>query len=308
MPSCTSPTRVPTAGVPPGEAGAERHLTGGGGLQAHLVLDVGDHDAVPLAQRPVLVDQVLGHEEHRQPLGARTVALGAGQHEVEDVVRQVVLGAGDEPLDPLDVPGPVELLRRPGPPGTDVGAGVGLGQHHGGAPLALDGLLGEPLLVGRAQVPQHPGHGVPAGVHPDRRVGAEDQLGHGPVQRPRRPGPAQFGGQREPVPFGVHEGAVGRAQRLGDPHRVRDRVEHRRVPVGVGERLGQRAGRQPLELAQEAADGLLVEFVVRRLAEQVLAPQHLEQVELDVPQVALVVAHRCSAVRRSPVTGIYATR
>ena len=77
---------------------------------------------------------------------------------------------------------------------------------------------------------------------------------------------------------------------------MRGRVEHRRVAVGVGEGFGQRAGRQPLQLGEDAADGLLVQFVVRRLAEQVLAPQHLEQVELDVPQVALVVAHRCSDV------------
>ena len=94
------------------------------------------------------------------------------------------------------------------------------------------------------------------------------------------------------------------------------RVEDRRVPVGVGERLGQRAGRQPLELAEDAADGLLVEVRVGRLAEQVLAPQHLEEVELDVPQVALVVTHRCSAisgphhraVSPSGGTAIYATR
>ena len=61
------------------------------------------------------------------------------------------------------------------------------------------------------------------------------------------------------------------------------RVEHRRVPVRVGEGLGQRAGRQPLELAEDAAGGLLVKFGVGRLPEQVLAPQHFEEVELDVP-------------------------
>ena len=287
MPSCTPPTRVPTAGL----IRAERHLAGGRRLQAHLVLDVGDDDAVALAHRPVLGDQVLGHQEHRQALGARAVAFRPGQHQVEDVVGQVVLGAGDEALDPLDVPGPVRLLDGPGPAGPDVGAGVGLGQHHGGAPLALDGLLSEPLLVRRAEVPQHAGHRVTARVHPDGRVGAEDQLGHGPVQRPGRLGPAQFGGQRQPVPLGVHERAVGLAQRLGNPHRMGGRVEHRRIPVRVGEGLGERAGGHPLELVEDAADGLFVKFGVGGLTEQILTPQHLEEVELDVSQVALIVAH-----------------
>ena len=271
--------------------GAEGQLAGGGGLQAHLVLDVGDHHAVPLTERPVLVDQVLGHQEHGQSLGAGAVARRAGQHQVEDVLGQVVLGAGDEPLDALQVPGAVGLLDGPGAPGADVGARVRLGQHHGRAPLVLDGLLGEPLLLRRAQVPQHPGHGVPAGVHPDRGVGAEDQLGHGPVERPRRLGPAQLGGQGQPVPLGVHERAVGRAQRLGHPYRVRGGVEDRGVPVGVGEGRGQRAGGHRVQLGQDGPGRLLVQVRIGLLTEHILAPQHLEQVKLDVPQVALVVAH-----------------
>ena len=118
---------------------AEGQLARGGRLQAHLVLEVGGEHAVALAERPVLVDQVLGHQEHGQALGAGAVALGPGQHEVEDVLGQVVLRAGDEPLDALDVPGAVGLLDRPGPAGPHVGARVRLGQHHGAAPLAFDG-------------------------------------------------------------------------------------------------------------------------------------------------------------------------
>jgi hypothetical protein len=42
----------------------EGQLTGCGGLQAHLVLDVGDEDAVALARLAGLeVEQELGHEE-----------------------------------------------------------------------------------------------------------------------------------------------------------------------------------------------------------------------------------------------------
>ena len=63
------------------------------------------------------------------------------------------------------------------------------------------------------------------------------------------------------------------------------------------------------ELDEETVRGILGEL--ERLAEQVLAPQHLEQIELDVPQVALVVAHpllHCSPFRRTDPYTFYATR
>src|SRR5258708_3129190 len=74
---------------------------------------------------------------------------------VEEVVGEVVPGAGDEPLDALDVPGAVRLLDRFGPAGPHVRAGFGLGQHHGAAPLAVDGVTRELLLLRGADGPQH---------------------------------------------------------------------------------------------------------------------------------------------------------
>ena len=59
-----------------------------------------------------------------------------------------------------------------------------------------------------------------------------------------------------------------------------------------------RAGGQPVDLVQDAARGLLVHLGERLAPQQVLAPQHLEQVELDVPEVALEVTHRGPPRRR----------
>ena len=57
------------------------------------MLDVGDVGAVALAELAGLeVDVELRHDEERQALGAGAGALGAGQHEVDDVVDQVGLG------------------------------------------------------------------------------------------------------------------------------------------------------------------------------------------------------------------------
>ena len=88
MPSCTSPTQ-PAHGRD--AVLAEGQLAGGGDLQAHLVLDVGDVDAVALAELAGLAVEVeLRHDEQRQALGAGAGALGAGQHQVDDVLGQVV--------------------------------------------------------------------------------------------------------------------------------------------------------------------------------------------------------------------------
>ena len=70
-----------------------------------------------------------------------------------------MLGAGDEALDALDVPGAVGLLGGLGAAGADVGAGVGLGEHHGRAPLAVDHPLGDLLLLLGAQPVEDVGEG-----------------------------------------------------------------------------------------------------------------------------------------------------
>src|SRR3546814_8401003 len=55
------------------------------------------------------------------------------------VLEQVVaVAGGDEALDTVDMPGAVGLLDGFGAAGADVRSGVGLGEHHGGSPVALD--------------------------------------------------------------------------------------------------------------------------------------------------------------------------
>ena len=158
------------------------------------MLDVGDVDAVALAELAGLgVEEELRHEEQRQTLGARAGALGAGQHQVEDVLEQVVgVGGGDEALHAVDVPGAVVLLDGLGAAGADVGAGVGLGQHHGGAPAALGGDHGPLLLLLGAEVVEDVGEAGAAAVHAHGRVGAEDVLVQRPHERLGRRHAAEF--------------------------------------------------------------------------------------------------------------------
>ena len=242
---------------------AEGHLAGVGDLEAHLVLDVGGEDAVALAQLAGLVVEVeLRHDEQRQALGAGAAgaldADRAGQHVVDDVLGQVVLARGDEALDALDVPRAVGLRDRPGAAGADVGAGVGLGEHHRRAPAACR-RRARPTSSARS-VPSMcrvVREGRAGGVHPDRGVGAEHQLGDGPPQGARRRAcrRAALGRSRRQNSASMNV-SVRLLERLRQRRGVRRRVEDRRVAVGVGVAGGEVLAGQPVDLGEHAAGGV----------------------------------------------------
>ena len=61
-------------------------------------------------------------------------------------------------------------------------------------------------------------------------------------------------GEVQAPPLGVHECLVGLLEALGHRHGLRRGVVDRRVAVGVRERLGERAGGQSLDLAQDLGE------------------------------------------------------
>ena len=187
----------------------EGQLTGGRDLQAHLVLNVGDECAVALAGFAGLkVEQELRHHEQRESLGARACTLGAGQHQMENVLEQVVgVRGGDEPLHAVDVPGAVVLFDRLGAPGADIRACIRFGQHHGGTPTALGGENCPFLLFWGAQLVENAGEARAAGVHPSRGVGAENVFGERPDDRPGHRHPAEFLFNTDFVPAGFDQRA-----------------------------------------------------------------------------------------------------
>ena len=70
-------------------------------------------------------------------------------------------------------------------------------------------------------------------------------------------------------------------------------VEDRRVAVAVLVRRGEVLAGEPVDLGEDRAGGLAVDLGERAAAEDLVPAEHLEEVELDVAEVALVVAH-CS--------------
>ena len=305
MPSCTSPTSQPCAGT---VAGAEGELAGRGDLQAHLLLDVGHVDAVARAQRAGLgVEVELGDDEQRQPLGAGLRALGAGQDQVDDVVAQVVLGRRDEPLHAGEVPRAVVLAHCLGPPGADVGTRVRLGEHHRGAPALLEHDLGQPPLLAvptscrTALIVVAVPYITRAGLLPSSISVAAQRSAAGAPKPPSDSGRSR----RNHSPRARH-GTTPRTTR--ERHRVRRRVEHRRMAIGVDVGLGDRTLGQPTDLGEHAASRVGVHLLERAGAEAVLGVQELEEVELEVPEIRGVVAHGCSttpqADRRVPVAAL----
>src|SRR5690606_35069233 len=132
--------------------------------------------------------------------------FGAGEHQVHDVLGHVVGGGGDEALHAGDVPGTVGVRGRLRATGAHIGAGVGLGEHHGAAPLALDHDLGDALVALDAVgvVVDDAGERGACRIHPDGGVGAEHHLRDGPVDGGGRRGAAEFLADLEAPVFGVH--------------------------------------------------------------------------------------------------------
>ena len=137
------------------------------------------------------------------------------------------------------------------------------------------------------------GEGRPGGVHVDGRVGAEHHLGDGPAQRRRgaeaaelaRAGPA--GTTRRP--------RRPRSDFLNDSGSVTEcvgRVEDRRVAVGVDEGRGEScSASRPTSCSTSRAVSASISLERARCPGRPGRSEDLEEVELEVPQVALVVAH-----------------
>ena len=76
----------------------EHHHRGRARVDAELVLDRGAARVVALAERAVGLRQELRHEEERDALHALGRVGRAREHEVDDVLGEVVLAVGDEDL------------------------------------------------------------------------------------------------------------------------------------------------------------------------------------------------------------------
>ena len=232
--------------------GAERHLAGGRALYAHLLLHRCCVYPVPGAQRSILVHQELGDNEHRKAFGARSGALGSSQHEVDDVLGGVVLAAGDESFDALDVPGAVAGRYRLCGAGPDIGSGVRLRQDHGAGPPLFEHPAGQPLLILIALFVEHPGEHGRRCVEQCRRIAACQKFLTGPDNRAGKHQPSCDVRHRHAIPSAVSQRRQAGLQAVREANLAVDELE--RDTVGIHETVGPFLAGETLDLTEHVGD------------------------------------------------------
>src|SRR5439155_25224238 len=133
---------------------AKSQARGRAAVDAQLVLDGDATHVVARAWAAVVVDQDLGHDEQRDALDTLRRARRAGQHEVHDVVREVVLAVSDEDLLAVQPKAPIGLRHGPRPYRRKVRAGLRLREVHRAGPFAAHelGQVAALLRLGAAQL------------------------------------------------------------------------------------------------------------------------------------------------------------
>ena len=204
----------------PAGGAVEVHHAGGVGLDAHLVLEGAAADAVALADRTVRLRQELRHDEQRDALGAARRIRQARQHEMDDVLGEIVLAGGDEYLGAGDAVAAVGLRLGLGAQHAEVGAAMGFGEAHGARPGAVGQLRQVALLqlVGAMARQRLIGAVAEAGIHREGLVRGGEHLLQREAHRRRQPLPAELGIAGDARPAALGELLVGFLEALGRAH------------------------------------------------------------------------------------------
>ena len=236
-------------------------------MDAELVLDRMGAHVVASRQRAVGVEQEFGHQEQRDAARAGRRVRQPRQHEVDDVVGEVVLAVGDEDLLAGEAIAAVGHALGPGAQRADVGAGLRLGELHRPHPLAGDelgqiGALERVAAVRDQRIDARHGQQRP---EPEGHGGRVPHLDAGGVERVRQRLPAPLLGRREPVPAGLRPGAIG----LLPARRRGDRAVLERGAVAVADRVegGEDVGRELAGFLEHRVDHVLAEVAVEALGE-----------------------------------------
>ena len=229
----------------------EQHDAGGRGVDAELALDAAAAERVALPVR-----QHLRRGEERDAARPWRRVRQPREHEVQRVLRQVVLAPGDEDL--LAVQPVAAVTRRLGA-GADLGkvaARLRLGEAHGAGPLAGD----EPrqprlgLLRRRVALQRLDRAGGEQGEEAERHVRGADEFLHRHPKRLRQPLAAMIGGRRQPLPAALHPAAI--RVLVGRRHAHHTVLIDRAVPVRRLRVRPEPFAREPLRLLDDGLDVL----------------------------------------------------
>ena len=127
---------------------------------------------------PSSFDHELGHDEQRNALGAGRRAFDAREHQMHDVLGEVVLAGGNENFGAGDFVAAVGLRHRLGAQQAKIGAAMRLGQIHGAGPNALHHLWQILLLQLRRGMGEQRGDCAlgEARIHGEGHIGRTQQF------------------------------------------------------------------------------------------------------------------------------------
>ena len=191
----------------PADGTVEVHHAGRRRLDTHLVLDRTTGQRVALTQGAVVVDHDLRHQEQRDAAGASWRIRQLGQHQVDDILGQVVLTASDEDFGTADLVGTIGLRLGLGADDAQVGTGMRFGQTHGAGPdtgihvrqvllLELLACVGVDRQAGAGRQHRIEAEGQAGGVHHLLNL-SRDDLGH------THPAERRIATDTDPAAFGV---------------------------------------------------------------------------------------------------------
>ena len=260
-----------------------------------------DH-VVARAQRAVLVDEILGHQEQRDAARAGRRIGQARQHQMHDVVGHLVVAVGDENLGAEDAIGAVGLLHGLGLERAQVGARMRLGQVHGAGPFAGHhlGQIGLLELVAALRLDRIDGAERQQRTQAEREVGRVPDLAGGGGDDLRQVLPAPLLGCRERAPAAGGELLVGLL-----PAVRRDDLAVHQLGAGAVAGHAQRVQDLRAELARlldDRADRVLVHALEHAAADQLVQPRRRLERLHDVVYWSLIGHESPRAVRIPPLT------
>ena len=133
-------THHPARGV------VEIEHTRGRRLDSHLVFDTAARHAIARPEATISRGDELRHDEERDALGATGSIRQFGQHQMHDVLGEIVLTRRNEDFLAGDAIRAILGGNRPWGDDAQIGTRLRLGETHGAAPRAVDELGQEALF------------------------------------------------------------------------------------------------------------------------------------------------------------------
>jgi len=273
----------------PGLRALEAHGAGGAALDAHLLFDAIAVDGVG-QKAAVVPGNAARRQEQRQAARSLRRIGQARQHQVDDVLAHVLVAARDEDLAAVQAvaaiaPGPGLAAQQ-----AQVGAGLGLGQAHGGQPAAADdvGQVGGAQVLVAMRVQAGIGAVQDARIHGPAMVGRGQHFVQRGVQQLGQALAASVGGAGQCGPACLHEGCIGGGKAVGRAHPAL--LQAAALQVGRAVERGQHVGaKAPGRLDHHIGRLLVQGFMGRHAAPVALGAQPVLLDEADVLQRRLVV-------------------